>query len=138
MRVNYTFDGQYNTPIMQREKLSSYEIATMQNTVSDYMGDVKPYSDIALAKIQSGLFADYPNTDWWDLLVKKGAFSQRHTLTMDGGSTDTRYRVSFMVYDQVHYRKNVAGENEPKDYKTYSVGLNLVHDFKKTGITMGS
>lgn len=137
MRVNYTFDGQYNTPIMQREKLSSYEIATMQNTVSDYMGDVKPYSDIALAKIQSGLFADYPNTDWWDLLVKKGAFSQRHTLTMDGGSTDTRYRVSFMVYDQGSLQKNVAGENEPKDYKTYSVGLNLVHDFKKTGITMG-
>lgn len=137
MRINYTFDGQYNTPIMQRDKLSSFEIATMQNTISDYMGASKPYSDIVLAKIESGLFADYPNTDWWNLLVKNGAFSQRHTLTMDGGSADTKYRVSFMVYDQGTLQKKVAGEHEPKDYKTYSLGLNLIHDFKKAGVTMG-
>ena len=59
------------------------------------MGEGKPYSDIVLAKI-SGEFSDYPNTDWWNTLIKNGSFSQRHTLTLDGGSEDTQYRMSFM------------------------------------------
>lgn len=137
MRINYTFDGQYNTPLVKRDKLNSLEFAELHNAISDYMGQAKPYSDIVLAKIKSGEFADYPNTDWWNLLIKDGAFSQRHTLTLDGGSEDTQYRMSFMVYDQGSLQKHVAGTNSPLDYKTYSMDLNLIHNFRKAGIKLG-
>ena len=136
MRINYTFDGQYNTPLVKRDKLNSYEYATMHNAISDYMGEAKPYSEIVLAKILSGEFNDYPNTDWWNTLVKKGAFSQRHTLTLDGGSEDTQYRMSFSVYDQGSLQKHVAGSNSPLDYKTYSADLKLTHFWRKAGVKM--
>ena len=134
MRINYTFDGQYNTPLTKRDKLNSLEYANIHNAISDYMGEAKPYSDIVLAKIKSGEFVDYPNTDWWDTLIKKGAFSQRHTLTLDGGSEDTQYRMSFSVYDQGSLQKHVAGENSPLSYKTYSADLNLTHNWRKAGV----
>ena len=137
MRINYTFDGQYDSPIVKRDKLNSLEYAQLHNAISDYMGEGKPYSDIVLAKIKSGEFSDYPNTDWWNTLIKNGSFSQRHTLTLDGGSEDTQYRMSFMVYDQGSLQKHVAGKNPPLDYKTYSMDLNLTHNFRKAGIKLG-
>lgn len=137
MRINYTYDGQYNMPTTVRDKINSVEYAEMHNAISDYMGSAKPYSDIVLAKIKSGMFSDYPNTDWWDTLVKKGAWSQRHTLTMDGGSSDTKYRLSFMLYDQGTLQKKVAGEHEPQDYKTYSLGFNIEHNFRQAGVKVG-
>ena len=137
MKVNYTFDGQYNSPLVKRDKLNSIQYAELANSIADYMGSVKPYSDIVLAKIRSGEFNDYPNTDWWDLLVKKGAFSHRHTLTLDGGSEDTQYRMSFMFYNQGSLQKHVAGKNAPLDYKTYSFDLNLQHYFRRAGVKVG-
>lgn len=134
MRINYTFDGQYNTPIVKRDKLNSLQYAEMHNAIANYMGEQNPYSDIVLAKIKSGEYADYPNTDWWDTLIKKGAFSHRHTLTMDGGSEDTQYRMSFSVYDQGSLQKKVAGDNSPLSYKTYSADLNVTHNFRKAGV----
>lgn len=86
MKVNYTFDGQYDMPVARREKLNSLEYAQLRNSISDYMGAALPYSDIVIAKIKDGSFTDYPNTDWWNTLIKKGSFSQRHTVTLDGGS----------------------------------------------------
>ena len=136
MRINYTFDGQYNSPLVKRDKLNSFEYATIHNAISDYMGEEKPYSDIVLAKIKSGEFNDYPNTDWWNMLIKKGAFSQRHTLTLDGGSADTQYRMSFSVYDQGSLQKHVAGANSPLSYKTYGVDLKLTHNWRKVGVKL--
>lgn len=137
MKVNYTFDGQYDMPIAKRDKLNSLEYAQLRNSISDYMGAALPYSDIVIAKIKDGSFTDYPNTDWWNTLIKKGSFSQRHTVTLDGGSEDTQYRMSFMVYNQGSLQKHVAGENSPLDYKTYSMNLNLTHNFRKAGVKVG-
>ncbi len=137
MKINYTFDGQYDSPIVKRKKLNSIQYAELANSIADYMGTTLPYSDIVLAKIRSGEFNEYPNTDWWNLLIKNGAFSYRHTLTLDGGSNDTQYRVSFMVYDQSSLQKHVAGENSPQDYKTYISNFSLQHNFRKTGIKLG-
>lgn len=136
MRVSYTFDGQYNSPIVKREKINSLEYAMLHNAISDYMGETKPYSDIVLAKIKSGEFNDYPNTDWWNTLIKKGAFSQRHTVTLDGGSEDTQYRASFSIYDQGSLQKHVAGANSPLSYKTYNADINLVHLWRKAGLKL--
>lgn len=137
MKVNYMFDGQYDMPIAKRDKLNSLEYAQLRNSISDYMGAALPYSDIVIAKIKDGSFTDYPNTDWWNTLIKKGSFSQRHTVTLDGGSEDTQYRMSFMVYNQGSLQKHVAGENSPLDYKTYSMNLNLTHNFRKAGVKVG-
>ena len=35
------------------------------------------------------------------------------------------------------FAKHVAGKNPPLDYKTYSMDLNLTHNFRKAGIKLG-
>lgn len=65
MRIGYTFDA-----TSMRDKYNSMEFAEMQNSIYDYMGSAKPYSDEVLALIKSGTSADYPNTDWWNKLIK--------------------------------------------------------------------
>jgi len=136
-RINYISDAQFNTPMVVNSKLTSLQYAELRNTISDYMGSARPYSDLVLAKIKSGIFPDYPDNDWWDILVKKYAYSQRHTLTLDGGDNATQYRLSFMLYDQGTLQKKVIGDHDPKDYKTYSADLNLRHIFTKAGLTIG-
>ena len=137
MRIGYTLDNQYNVPSSIRDKINSIELAEMRNAISDYMGSAPAYSDEVLALIKSGTSSEYPNIDWWDTLIKKGALSQRHTLTLDGGSEDTQYRASFMIYDQGTLQKKVAGDYNPKDYKTYSLNLKLNHHFREAGVKVG-
>ena len=137
MRINYTFDGQYNSPLVKRDRINSLQYAELRNNISDYMGMAKPYSDVVLAKIRSGEFYDYPNTDWYDVLIRKGAPSQRHTLTFDGGSADTQYRASFMYYKQGSLQKHIAGSESPLSYNTYSLDLNVTHRFKEAGVKVG-
>ena len=137
MRIGYTADFQCNVPSSVRDKINSLELAEMQNAISDYMGSQKVYSDEVLALIKNGTSSEYPNIDWWNTLIKKAAFSQRHTLTMDGGSEDTQYRTSFMVYDQGTLQKKVAGDHNPKEYTTYSLDFKLNHNFRKAGIKVG-
>ena len=135
-RINYTFDGQWNMPIMLREKVNALEYAEMHNNISDYMGAVKPYSDEVLEIIRNGGSNEYPDTDWWNTLIKDAAFSQRHTVTMDGGTEDTRYRTSFMLYNQGSLQRHFAGENKPLDYNMYTININLSHNFRKAGVKL--
>ena len=136
MQIGYTFDGQYNMPVMIREKLNSLEYAELHNNISDYMGSVKPYDDDVMALIKSGTSNEYPDTDWWNLLVKDVAFSQRHTVTMSGGTKDTQYRASFMLYDQGSLQRHIAGEYSPLDYNMYTINFNLTHNFRQAGIML--
>ncbi|MDR0574608.1 MAG: SusC/RagA family TonB-linked outer membrane protein [Tannerella sp.] len=135
-KISYILEQQFNTPTVVRDKLTALQEAELKNAISDYMGSAKPYSDDVLTRIRNGTDNDYPDNDWWNILVKKVALSQRHTLTLDGGSDNTQYRTSFMVYDQGTLQKKVAGDIDPIDYKTYSLDMNLVHYFKNTGVKL--
>ena len=42
-----------------------------------------------------------------------------------------------MLYDQGSLQKHVSGKNSPLDYKTYSMDLNLTHNFREAGIKLG-
>lgn len=42
-----------------------------------------------------------------------------------------------MVYDQGTLQKKVAGDHNPKDYKTYSLRINLNHHFRNAGVKLG-
>jgi TonB-linked SusC/RagA family outer membrane protein len=135
-KISYTVEQQFNTPTVVRDKLTALQEAELKNAISDYMGSAKPYSDDVLTRIKNGTDNDYPDNDWWDILVKKVALSQRYTLTLDGGTDDTQYRASFMVYDQGTLQKKVAGDLDPIDYKTYSLDMNFVHYFKSAGVKL--
>ena len=51
--------------------------------------------------LRNGLDQDlYPNVDWMDVLLKKGAPTYRATINMNGGGSLARYYVSASYVDE--------------------------------------
>lgn len=137
-RLNYTFDQQFNAPAQVRDRLSSYELAVASNQIYDMWGASQPaYSDEAIEAWRTG--SDpiaYPNIDWWDSLIRKAASSQRHTLTLDGGSKTTQYHMSVGYYNQNSVFKPHGGK-EINDRNRYNISLNVNHLFENIGLKVG-
>ncbi len=62
----------------------------------------------------------YPDTDWFDAVLKKWSPQQRHNLQLNGGSESVKYLVSLGHQNQDAYYKNSA-----TGYKQYDMRFNL-------------
>lgn len=136
--VNYTFDQQIDQPTNRKQNISSYELAMTANAIAGLFGQATPpYSQEALDAYRTGSDPiNYPNIDWWDVVMRNVATAQRHSLTIDGGSEDTQYHMSLGYYDQGSLAKPVNGE-EVFSYKRYNIGINVNHTFKEIGLKVG-
>lgn len=136
-RINYTFDQQINQPTNRKQNISSYELATTANEINRMFGNPEPYDQTALDAYRTGSDPiNYPSLDWWDIVMRKVATAQRHSLTIDGGSEDTQYHMSLGYYNQGTLAKPVNGE-DVFNYKQYNVGINVNHTFRKIGLRVG-
>ena len=74
------------------------------------------FSDEKLYILRNGLDKDlYPNVDWMDVLLEKGAPTYRATLNLNGGGSLARYYVSVSYVDEGGMYKVDEGL---KDYNT--------------------
>lgn len=136
-RINYTFDQQINQPTNRKENISSYELATTANEINRMFGSPEPYDQTALDAYRTGSDPiNYPNLDWWDIVMRKVATAQRHSLTIDGGSEATQYHMSLGYYNQGTLAKPVNGQ-DVFNYKQYNVGINVNHTFENIGLKVG-
>lgn len=136
-RINYTFDQQINQPTNRKENISSYELATTANEINRMFGSPEPYDQTALDAYRTGADPiNYPNLDWWDIVMRKVATAQRHSLTIDGGSEATQYHMSLGYYNQGTLAKPVNGQ-DVFNYKQYNVGINVNHTFENIGLKVG-
>lgn len=136
-RINYTFDQQINQPTNRKENISSYELATTANEINRMFGSREPYDQTALDAYRTGSDPiNYPNLDWWDIVMRKVATAQRHSLTIDGGSEATQYHMSLGYYNQGTLAKPVNGQ-DVFNYKQYNVGINVNHTFENIGLKVG-
>lgn len=132
-KVNLSYTGYYGiTEATRLPKMvtNSYEFATLRNEAATNFGNAKPFSDEALNYFQQ----NGPNTDWIDVIFDPGAITQ-HTLSLDGGSDKTTYRLSFgyLNEDGVTPRsgnQRLSGrinlDTKPIDKLTISTNLSLV------------
>ena len=136
-RINYTFDQQINQPTNRKQNISSYELATTANEINRMFGNPEPYDQTALDAYRTGSDPiNYPSLDWWDIVMRKVATAQRHSLTIDGGSEDTQYHMSLGYYNQGTLAKPVNGQ-DVFNYKQYNVGINVNHTFENIGLKVG-
>lgn len=136
--INYTFDQQIDQPTNRKQNISSYELAKTANEIAGLFGQTTPpYSQEALDAYRTGSDPiNYPNIDWWDVVMRNVATAQRHSLTIDGGSEDTQYHMSLGYYDQGSLAKPVNGE-EVFRLQRYNMGINVNHTFKEIGLKVG-
>lgn len=136
-RINYTLDHQFTKPTKAKESINSYDLATTRNFLDRVYGYAPTYSDDALNAYLTGSDPDnYPNVNWRDEIMRNFAQSDRHSLTIDGGSEDTQFRISLGYFDQGSLIKPVAG-SEVITYKTANIGANVTHYFRTIGLRVG-
>lgn len=116
-----SFNGSYgfSSPTQLPEMANAFEYATMLNEIT-----AGTYSEEELQKFKDG--SDpwaYPNTDWYDAVVKKISPMYRADVGINGGSDKMKYFLNFSGNGEDGVYKNSANR-----FDQYSIRANL--DFK--------
>ena len=113
--------------------LNSYDYATLINEAYTNDGYSPLYSQEQLDKFRNHSDLDhYGDSDWLDSLLSEGGFFHNHHLSINGGTKDIRYSISFGFHDKdglipnTNYNKfNVRSNIDAKINNRLDVSLNL-------------
>lgn len=99
--INYSFNQSFSQPNIWPDKLNSYERAYYSNLANINDGKDPVYSDEQLQKYKDHSDPwNYPDTDWRKLVLKNFAPTQKHNVSMTGGSEENQYYISLGYLDQ--------------------------------------
>lgn len=129
-KVSFAAEYGLSTPTREPEFLDSYQYATLYNEAQINDG-VNPqnvkYSAEAIEHYRLG--DDpwlYPNTDWWDMMIRDVSPQQRYNLNISGGTKMTKYYISAGYLDQVGIWKDMKAGFDNTDWsKRYNFRSNL-------------
>jgi TonB-linked SusC/RagA family outer membrane protein len=130
--INYNAYLGVQKPTNLPDYLGSYEYGKLLNEGLVNEGQQPRFTDAELEKFRNGSDpANYPDTDWLDLLYKGSGIQQSHHLSFSGGSEVSRYLLSFGYLNQKGLIKNTDNER-------YNVRINLdskISDRLSVGMT---
>ena len=115
-----------------RELMEQHQTYGHINSWVGYEGAMHDYltGKITFEEMQSQVsYYEKLNTDWFKILTQN-TFTNKHTVSVSGGSSVLRYYASAGLQDVQGY---VKGENN----KTYSANINLTANFKRFTMRFG-
>lgn len=134
-QISFNYNLGFNRPTRLPEVTDAATYATMLNEIDEYRGNAPRYSQDDIQKYRDG--SDpwrYPNTDWYDAVIKPTSLQDIGTLTVSGGSEDVKYYVSLgflnedgvyrnsgTKYTQYNFRSNI----DAKINKYFSLSVDL-------------
>jgi len=132
-RLNYQFYQGWMTPTRIVDVTNAGDYATMLSEYQDYENRPRTYTDRDIELFYSGEDPwEHPNSDWLDDLVADWTTSARHSVSIDGGSENLYYYVSF------GYRNEEAiYEQESTKYEQYNLRAKIdlpITDWLKVGV----
>ena len=106
--VNYSFNQSFAQPNIWPDKLNSYKTAIYANEAAKNDGKDIPYTEEALNGYRDGTdIWNYPNTDWRKLVLRSFAPTQKHNVSITGGTEANQYFISLGNINQESlYRTN--------------------------------
>lgn len=121
VKINVKAGFDWNTPVKVPEYASGYDWARLANEALVGRYENPLYTNEELDIIQHGLDPDlYPNIDWRDLMLKKGAPSYYANISFSGGSDNVRYFVTGRYTgENGRYRTSSSSENKYNTNSTY-------------------
>ena len=94
-KVNVKVETSYSTRTKTPEFVDGVTYVNMVNEAFTTRSKPAPYSAEDVELFRNGLDPElFPNVDWMDLILKKGAPIYRATVDLSGGGTTARYLVS--------------------------------------------
>lgn len=132
VKLNYGFDQTGKLP----EYANVYDYAHLANEAKRARYESPIYTDQELYIIENSLDPDlYPNVNWQDLMLKKGASQYRAQIDFSGGSDNVTYFVSGSYYNQdgiyrTHSKENKYNTNST--YERWNYRANTIMNLTKT------
>lgn len=139
ININAKIETSYNTRTITPEFVDGPTYANLLNEARVTRNMAPQYQPEELALIETGLDPDfYPNVNWSDLLLKKGAQSYRADVNLSGGGSTARYFVSVAyIEDQGMYKTDDTLKKDydtNANYKRWNYRLNTDIDITKTTV----
>lgn len=120
VKINVKAGFDWNTPVKVSEYASGYDWARLANEALVGRYENPLYTNEELDIIQHGLDPDlYPNIDWRDLMLKKGAPSYYANISFSGGSDNVRYFVTGRYTGENGRYRTSSSENKYNTNSTY-------------------
>ncbi|THG55509.1 TonB-dependent receptor [Bacteroides faecichinchillae] len=135
-RVNAKVETSYSTRTKTPEFVDGVRYVQMVNEAFTTRSKLAPYTDSDVELFRSGLDPElFPNVDWMDMILKKGAPIYRATVDLSGGGTTARYFVSASYVDEGGMYKTDKGLKEydtNANYRRWNYRMNVDLDLTKT------
>lgn len=126
----------YNMLTQVPDFVDGYTYASMANEAKITRNLEPLYKPDELEIFRLGLDPDlYPNVNWIDELLRKGSWSTRATLSMNGGGNTARYYVSGSYLDQqgmYKVDKTLKEYNTNANFRRWNYRMNVDIDITKT------
>lgn len=121
-QARFSYKGNYGIQqiTMLPSAVNSWQNAQFENVALENAGLAPKWSQDDINKYKANNDPDYPNTDWWNLTLRKNAPQSQHNLSVIGGSDKVKYFISGGLYDQEGQYKS----NDLKN-KKYNLRTNL-------------
>lgn len=136
VQINAKVETTYNTRTYTPEFVDGYTYAKLTNEARLTRNQEPFYSDHDLYLLSKGLDPDlFPNVNWMDMLLKKGAPTYRATLNINGGGTLARYYISASYIDEGGMYKVDEGlkdYNTNANYRRWNYRINVDMDITKS------
>lgn len=146
-QISYSYNLASNDFISVRGSLNSADYARSWNIARSLDAYVSgsnqgpAYTDAEIAKFESGedpIF--YPNTNWYDLVLKKSSSQSQHNINISGGQKKVKYFISAGLFNQeglfndfTFITKDFSPNTTYKRYNTRSnFNFNVTDKFKIT------
>ena len=136
VQIDAKVETTYNTRTITPDLIDGYTYASMMNEARTTRNQEPFFPEDKLYILRNRLDQDlYPNVDWMDVLLKKGAPTYRATINMNGGGSLARYYVSASYVDEggmYKVDKGLKDYNTNANYRRWNYRLNVDMDITKT------
>jgi TonB-linked SusC/RagA family outer membrane protein len=119
--VTASFNQGFGRPTVLPKMADAATYATMLNEINDYAGRTPKYTDEEIQKYRDGSDPwSYPNTNWFDEVLRPWSGQNMANVSMNGGSESMRYFVSLSSRSQEGFYYNSGTK-----YNQYDLRANL-------------
>ena len=107
------------SPTILPQFCNSWEYASLYNEAAMNEGKTElPFTNAQIARFREANTPEYPNTDWWNALLRKNPVQQMHNLSIAGGNKELSYYISSNYFQQQGFFNQV-------DFSKYSIKCNI-------------
>jgi len=127
--ISYNGFAGIQNPTTYPKLMNGYEYATTKNVARQNMGLPPAFSENEINEIQQGL---RPETNWYDLTLRKAAFQTQQNISVNGGTESIKYFFSTGylgqngLYDNLNYKRySIRSNVDAQINKNFSISVDL-------------